>query len=261
MAFPSSAIPATNSFCVEFLGSTDSIPFEQAANMVRALLTPAKVGVRFNPDPKEYLESTLTVIQCDGLKPEVQPDASEDSLLVAMTSNPNPEAQNPELISNADLWLVYSDDSQNIESLILNWKKKGVGAIVSLHSNGVVWDSRNATFGQSQGFHIRRSGAQAENWNSGFGFFAAGLVHSLMEELLGENLFDKTSVELDWECVEMRPLHLGQAAESGITASLLSLENNAEDLLNKKGEALRRLRKQLQLWRGPEPQGWGNAGR
>ena len=229
--------------------------------MARALLMSTKVGLRFNPDPKESLESTLTVIQCDGLKPEARPDASEDSLLVAMTSNPNPEIQNPELISNVDLWLVYSHDSQQIESLISNWKKRGAGAIVVLHSDGVVWDSLNATFGQSQGFHIRHSGTQAEQGNSGFEFFAAGVIHSLMEELLGENLFDKTSVELDWECLEMRPLHLGKAAESGLAASLLSAEKNADNLLSKKGEALGRLREQLQLWRGPEPQGWGNAGR
>jgi hypothetical protein len=40
---------------------------------------------------------------------------------------------------------------------------------------------------------------------------AARITAALIRELLGENLFDKTLLRADRECLEMRPLRLGRA--------------------------------------------------
>jgi hypothetical protein len=305
MGIPGPAIPEHNSFCVHFLGSDEAF-----YNVSDALLKPFKVPVRHfkiesNLLPEEaFWKTTVAVVQMDDLlgnepaqnqifRTWLNHHARGECLLIAITSHLG--AEDAASLYSPDLWIVSSakktanpvpksPDDRVIESLAEAWIEQGAGAVAVFNAaEGSFCLSRNAVFGKSRGLcatpHPQDSFRESESrfhkpeFRS-LEFFAAGLVAALMEELLGENLFLKTTPSLERACLEVRPLHLTLAAESGMaTVKVLTAigtetftENTTMTLLDvlrkhQRGEVLDLLRQQLRVWRGPEPKAWGARGR
>ncbi len=261
MAFPASAIPAQNAFCVHCFGPENAGAFSVAADIATALLTPSKVPVHRNLPKEDTRKSTLTLIDGNTLVVE---EKSSRSILVAMSSESNPSGQNSDWIQTPDLWIVKTGEQKDPEALAEEWMKFGAGAVLIFHTSGkTAWLSRNSAFGHSLGASAPLSHRELKMGNESiaFGYFVGGALHALMEELLEDNLFSKTMVGVDRECLEMCPLHLHDTAESGLATTDLVFENNLEETLHKKGDALGKLRQRLHEWRGPESQPWGIGSR
>jgi len=248
-------------------------------------------------DSAENLEILGYVKREDG-RFEFPGDSLQKKFVIAYS---NFEVSKKDLIRTPDLWLVQftgsvlesTTEQAVLEAIAETWIAQGAAAVAVFNPHGAAcWISDSAVFGKSQGFYApfyaphsppslsATSSADPSSEGStaikstkispnSLSFFCAGLVQALIEELLGENLFLKTSVSVDRECLEVRPLHLARAAESGLAAhrvftgvfTEVFTENPGMTLLHKKGEALGKVRRQLLAWRGPEPKAWGNRGR
>src|SRR5690606_1120732 len=104
----------------------------------------------------------------------------------------------------ADLWVAEAQGDAAEERDA--WMRAGAGAVAVAGADGIAWASRNAVFGRSSG-----EVAAGHDPARRLGNAAARIVSTLIHELLSENLFDKTLVRADRECLEMRPLRLGRA--------------------------------------------------
>ena len=262
MAYPASEVPTHGSFRVHGFGDGDIL--RQAIHIAESLLEPLRIPVqgpsgRESPTPY-FWKATLALISTDGT-PEIErtfPDLEDrDPILlgIASSSKPSTDAFGTQ---SADLWIVPVENRDFIANTIKEWDAQGAGAVVAIHPSGsCAWSSRNTAFGQSHGFLERELSGES---NGLCGSFIGGISFALIEELLGDNLFNKTSVRVERECLEMRPLHLGRAVEAGLaTAAVVS--ENGETILDKRGELLGKLRQRLRDWRGPEPEAWGAHGR
>lgn len=127
-----------------------------------------------------------------------------DPLVIALRSG-SFAGLSPSTLSAADVWCVAT--GENPASVRDAGMLAGACAVSVIGPNGVAWASRNAVFGRSSGALESRESDGEER----LGTFAARIVASLLRDLLGENLFDKTLVRADRECLEMRPLRLGRA--------------------------------------------------
>ncbi len=271
MGFPGPAIPERNAFRVHFTGSDASFP---AA--AKILLDRFKIPFRHFesaeddlPD-EDFWETTLAVVQTENagdiqnraLGPWMQDHARPECLLVASTSHSDPSTEHKNWIQIPDLWVVQAAGKDSSEATAENWMEQGAGAVAVFHADGsAAWVSMNAAFAKSKGSKGQMAFEPDVGGESpGIGFFLAGATYALMEELLGENLFLKTCASLDRDCLEIRPLHLARAVESGMAAQCVFTENGGMTLLHKDG-ALDGMRRQLLAWRGPEPKAWGNRGR
>ena len=263
MSYPASEVSAHSSFRVHGFGN--GAVLRRAIVTASRLLEPLKVPVqgpsgRESPSPY-FWKATLTLISQEGISDldRVFPDLEDrDPLLIGIASASRPVlhalgSQTP------DLWCVPVEERDSVANVAGEWKSEGCGAVAAFHPSGIcAWSSHNAAFGKSQGFLQREvSGEHA----AACGNVIGGLAFALIEELLGDNLFNKTSVRVERECLEMRPLHLGSAVEAGLAAATLMAENNVTGERYVKGEALGKMRRLLRAWRGPEPQAWGAKGR
>lgn len=159
-----------------------------------------------------------------------------DPLLIALGAGLSPEALSSSVIRKPDLWIVttpvYTPEQEHgtsgVEDIAWSWSRAGAGAVCVLDAQGVAWRTGNAVFGRSRGARDARNLAddlpiapragRSGDASRALGTFAAGLAAGLMRDLLSENLFDKTLLRADRECLEMRPLRLGRAVLEGLAA-------------------------------------------
>jgi len=254
---------------------------------------------------KMLWETTLAVVQVDSAENleifgysqgsdsifEQKKDFQKPYIVIAYS---NFDLLNIDLRFTPDLWLVQLEEPIQelmteraaLEITAEKWIAKGATAVAVFSLDGAAcWISNSAAFGQSRGFYTPEFSSQPSQSTSlstsnsstpktptkealktaPLKFFCAGVVQALIEELLGENLFLKTSASIDRECLEARPLHLARAAESGLAAHQVFIETFTEPpgmtLLHHKDRLLDGVRQQLSAWRGPEPKAWGNRGR
>jgi hypothetical protein len=205
--------------------------------------------------------------QTEAVDPWMQAHAGGEHVWIALS----PSGDNPvpaKWMAAPDLWIVEAEGKVSLEALAEEWISRGAGAVVVFKpvNRSAFWISRNAAFGNSRGsLTPENSSPVPETELFPTGIFIAGLVQALVEELLGENLFLKTTYSRERACLEVSPLHLARAAESGLAAHAvlgeMFTERTAMTLLLKKGEYLGQVRARLRAWRGLEPKAWGARGR
>jgi hypothetical protein len=183
-----------------------------------------------------------------------------DPLLVALTARDAVEdfavSHDSSMIALPDLWCVSTLGAPFLESpedLAARWLEGGAKAVCVLTSGGVAWKSRGSVFGMSAGCRDHALDSTVDHAH-GPGIFAAGVVSGMLRELLGENLFDKTLIRADRECLELRPLRLGRAIEHGLAAMIFAP-------LQKSGGLAEASEARLALLRGPESKPWAHKGR
>jgi hypothetical protein len=256
MAVPAPAIPSGNAYAVNVASATRSAaagPLVEFACAAAPLLKPWKVPVRmhvsgdspainalrerlakagakpsgFSPAPSAeipgegFWKTTLVVVE--GRDDATDADANFwtreredkkvgwDPLVIALRSG-SLAGLSPSTLSAADLWCVATDeDPLTVRD---TWMQAGAGAVAVVGPHGVAWASRNAAFGKSYG------AMDADPASPIIGAFAARIVAALIRDLLGENLFDKTLVRADRECLGMRPLRLGRACGAPFAPAL-----------------------------------------
>lgn len=188
-----------------------------------------------------------------------------DCLLVAIALDESPGTLSAEQIRGPDLWIASGPDAAYVAR---SWRAAGAGAVAALDAFRAVWFSANATFGNSEGSKELSGGSPAEaaarEGTPPLPLFAAGIVDGMLEELLGESLFAKTTVRVERECLEARPLHLSRACETGlaVVAALNSADEAArERSFHKPGELTSHVRGHLTRLLTPEGTPWGTRGR
>jgi len=233
MGAPAPQTPVYNAYRVHFRSPTSAARSEQFLKDNKVV-----AGI-FNACDDFFFDATVCMIRVEDLA-ELKKKPNRNSLLICQGTG-LPNADWGERVQWPDLWLVENREEEEKSISVFDWMRAGAGAAVVFGNNSVYWDSHNGSFGHSHGdFPLQDVKGSLDS-------FTAGLVFSLMEELLGETLFDKTVVHLDREGLEMRPLRLGRAVQSGLAAM--------------SGEGLDSVRSKLGEWRGPVPQSWGGRTR
>lgn len=200
-----------------------------------------------------------------------------DCLLAALREANDPGAISPERLAHPDLWIARADAAPPGAPDASEWVRRGAGAAVVITPTKLTWASRNAVFGRSEGARVLapdpEAGApdapgSAPTALSGLAFAcgAAGLLTALFEDLLGDNLFDKSWVRVDRADLEARPLKLSRACATGAAAVAAARDGAPERLLLKHGDLTGRVRARLQEARRAEhpdgePKPWGSKGR
>jgi hypothetical protein len=247
MAVPAPTIPSGNAYAVNVASASEGR--EALADFTRAaapLLRPWKIPVKmhvagdspaltalresvvkagarvsgFSPAPSPDVpgegcwKTTIVVVEALGDAENFWTGEREDKkvgwdpLVIALRSG-SVAGLPSSALSAADLWVVNTENAtdENPVSVREAWMNAGAGAVAVTAPGEIAWASRNAVFGNSSGTVTADSnGSEAKA-----GAVAARIVASLLRDLLGENLFDKTLVRADRECLEMRPLRLGRA--------------------------------------------------
>jgi hypothetical protein len=186
-----------------------------------------------------------------------------DPLLVALCDAHAPADFPASMVGLPDLWCVHAPSKVAPEDLAARWMQAGAGAVCVMTLSGFAWQSNNAVFGQSSGC---QEGAAVASGASALGIFSAGIMSGVLRDLLEENLFEKTLVRADRECLEVRPVRLGRACLQGI-AALQAAHDGApaaifkNDLFKKNGGLAERTQQHLAQLRGPESKPWGSKGR
>lgn len=296
MAVPAPAIPSGNAYTVNVghaPGPSSPLPAFSAAAAL--LLRRWKVSVRmhvsgdnapvnalraslnaagakpsaFSPAPSAeipgegFWKTTATVVEAgpDGnfwAEERADKKVEWDPLLIALADRVS-RADLPSdlagLVGVPDLWCVAS------EATAADWIAAGAKAVCVLAPEAITWKSGGSVFGRSEGT-LARGPASPENSRRDLGIFAAGLVSGMIRELLGENLFDKTLIRADRECLEMRPLRLGRAAWHA-AAALEAVEalGKADATLIKGSGLAEETETRLAQLRGPESKPWAHKGR
>jgi hypothetical protein len=185
-----------------------------------------------------------------------------DPLLVALSGAAAPDGLTAAQIAKPDLWIVsLPDQTGNVPGeadVARRWLDAGAGAVCVVGRGLVAWHTIGAVFGQSSGSRAHPEGvspARAENPADGLGVFAAGVVTGLMRDLLSENLFDKTLLRADRECLEMRPLRLGAAVIDGLAALAAAADAPPGRGFPERAEAL------AVSLKGPASRPWAHKGR
>lgn len=238
----------------------------------------ARAGARtsaFSPAPapgaagEGFWKTTLAVVSASGngdfwWPPRADKKVEWEPLLVALCDARGgipgiPPAQ----FAAPDLWIMAAGD-EDVAAVRAEWEKRAGGALAILSPVGIAWFSRNAAFGNAEG--SRRFAEPVSVTEFSFGCFAGGVVAGLIEELLGENAFDKSIVRVERGELEARPLRVGKAAAWGgaaaRAAASLSPEETPRRLLHKDGDLLGRVRA---IRQADDPDGpskpWGSKGR
>jgi hypothetical protein len=297
MAFPASVVPSGNSYSVHVAGGDDLLTHAAAA--AGALLLPHKVDVRqhvagdspeasarrafltragtkasaFSPAPSPeipgegFWKTTLAVVRAAGgdrdfwWPPRADKKVEWECLRVALrAAEDGVEGLPADRLAWPDLWIVQAPEAGPDAA---EWIRRGAGAAAVFSPTKVTWASRNAAFGRSAG--ERGLGAPVPGAFA-LACGAAGLVAGLFEDLLGDNLFDKSWVRVDRADLEARPLRLSRACATGAAAASASGEDAPERLLHKNGDLAGRVRARLQEARRTEypegePKPWGSKGR
>lgn len=171
-----------------------------------------------------------------------------DPLLIALGTGVSPDTLPDFVLRKPDLWIVtptgsspeQGQDLTGVEDVAWSYSRAGAGAVCVLHPAGLAWHTGSAVFGRSRGTRALRGEDDADAGLSRalragdagerarlLGTLAAGVATGLMRDLLSENLFDKTLLRADRECLEMRPLRLGRAVVEGL-AALHALPESSE---------------------------------
>jgi hypothetical protein len=241
---PASQIPLRCAFRVAISG------YPETAELTADLLRPYGIPVTEISRPEgasgDFPGATLLLTRDAGWS--VAPDSKRGILVAAPGESP---AGEPAL--EPDLWIFSTGQSRETEGMGAGLLSRGGAGVLFSGEGWAAWESDNAVFGKSRGTFAPWTIVPRE---FRFPSFLAGLVFALIEELLGDDLFDKTSPRPERGCLEMRPLHLGAAVECGLAAIGASVVPAPGREL-----PLGRLRAQLRAWRGPEPQGWGRGSR
>jgi hypothetical protein len=306
MAIPASVIPSGNSYSVHVAGpgaadSPESDALAVAAASAAALLKIHKVDVRqhlagddararayrdfltrggtktsaFSPAPapgaagEGFWKTTVAVVSASGNRdfwwpPRAEKKVEWEPLLIALCDARGgipgiPPAQ----FAAPDLWIVASGDAGGTE-VLREWERRDCGAAAVLGPTGIAWSSRNAAFGNAAGSRPFAEAGPVTEFS--FGCFAGGVVAGLIEELLGENAFDKSIVRVERAELEARPLHVGKVAAWGGAAARAAARPSPGEtprrLLHKDGDLLGRVRA---IRHADDPDGpakpWGSKGR
>ncbi len=238
MAVPAPAIPSGNAYSVNVASASGpESPLVDFARAAAPLLKPWKIPVRmhvsgdsptlsalrgslvesgarpsgFSPAPSSgipgegFWKTTIIVVEGRDERDNEEENfwAREredrkvgwDPLVVALRSG-SFVGLSPATISAVDLWCVATGEDPAATRDA--WMAAGAGAVAVMGSGRSAWASRNAVFGRSSG-------------SADVATDPARIVAALIRDLLSENLFDKTLVRADRECLEMRPLRLGRA--------------------------------------------------
>lgn len=252
----------------------------------------------FSPAPSDdmpgegFWKTTVTVVEADAgekgrnfwAEERADKKVEWDPLLVALAARDAaedlPARHRSTMIALPDLWCVSTlgaSTPESAENLANRWVKAGAKAVCVLTATGVAWKSRGSVFGMSAGCRDQVGDSTLDNAQA-FGMFSAGVLSGILRELLGENLFDKTLIRADRECLEMRPLRLGRAVDQGVAALMaiaaasrrheagrpnqgLSPETANAAYLQKGGGLAEAAEARLALLRGPEPKPWAHKGR
>ena len=148
-----------------------------------------------------------------------------DPLLIALSNGALTQELPESVVRQPDLWIVSpSSEAQHhgaTADVARRWVDAGAGAVCVVGRDEIAWHTVGAVFGNAVGARNRVAPQPPENPSSAhdtLGVFAAGVVAGLLRDLLSENLFDKTLVRADRECLGMRPLRLGRAVIEGLAA-------------------------------------------
>jgi hypothetical protein len=253
-------------------------------NALRTLLNEAGAKASaFSPAPSPdipgegFWKTTMTVVEA---RPGVNFWAEEredrkvewEPLLVALADRESSAdyhvGLHGSLIGIPDLWCVSAlgvPTPESPDDTAARWIDVGAKAICVLTPHGIVWKSRGAVFGVSEGTRDLAADPMADKIADkarSLGIFSAGVVSGMIRELLGENLFDKTLIRADRECLEMRPLRLGRSVELGL-AALQAAENsgNPVSTLTRNGGLAEESDRLCTQMRGPESKPWAHKGR
>jgi|GEM_PF-3976068 len=243
----------------------------------------------FSPAPSPeipgegFWKTTMNVVE----RPDVAPDKTTglfwadergdkkvdwDPLLIALSPHVDPAGLTTTQIAKPDLWIISAHDAginKNCggDDVLRAWVRAGAGAVCVVTQDEVFWHTGNAVFGQSSG---SRKIIASESYTPGgdvprdqsagsqqtdLGVFAAGVVTGLMRDLLSENLFDKTLLRADRECLEMRPLRLSRAVLEGVAAHGAHRPGDSFKGFSERTESLR------VAHLGPESRPWAHKGR
>jgi hypothetical protein len=297
MAFPASVVPSGNSYSAHVAGGDDLLTRTAAA--AGALLLPHKVDVRlhvagdspeasarrafvtragakasaFSPAPapeipgEGFWKTTLAVVRAAGdgrdfwWPPRADKKVEWDCLRVALrAAEDGLDGLSEDRLAWPDLWIVQASEAAPDAA---EWIRRGAGAAAVFSPSKVSWASRNAAFGRSAG----ERGLEASlEGTFAFACGVAGVITGLFEDLLGDNLFDKSWVRVDRADLEARPLRLSRACATGAAAAAAAAEEAPERLLHKNGDLAGRARARLQEARRQEypegePKPWGSKGR
>jgi hypothetical protein len=186
-----------------------------------------------------------------------------DPLLVALRETASPENLTAAQIAKPDLWIIALNDGTPFEggedAVAQRWIHHGAGAVCVVSRDRVAWHTGAAVFGHSTGHRavgspvapVALEGISAQ----ALGVFAAGVVTGLMRDLLSENLFDKTLLRADRECLEMRPLRLAVAVVDGLAALAAAGDAPQTRGLPERAEAY------SVALKGPPSRAWAHKGR
>jgi hypothetical protein len=188
-------------------------------------------------------------------------------LLIALTDRVSPADLPSHVAQLPDLWCVSIPEhitSESVTSIASRWIAAGAKAVTVLSPGAIAWKSTGSVFGQSEGTQHFATPATMDPARDR-GLFTAGIVSGIFRDLLSENLFDKTLIRADRECLEMRPLRLGTAALNAAAAleAASILENSPEpkELLVKGSAFAETVDVRLNILRGPESKPWAHKGR
>jgi hypothetical protein len=198
-----------------------------------------------------------------------------DPLLIALSASASPDGLTTEQTQKPDLWVVSALETEQAgggEEALRVWVRAGAGAVCVLTRTEIFWQTGNAVFGQSSGSrkivnaaNVASDGDPVSNLTAPFsephselGLFAAGVIAGLMRDLLSENLFDKTMLRAERECLEMRPLHLSRALTEGLAAREAGLATQGAQGF--KGFAERTEARRV-AFLGPASRPWAHKGR
>ncbi len=189
-----------------------------------------------------------------------------EPLLIALADRVSPTEYAPGLTAIPDVWIVTSANASSPESsetIASRWNAAGAKAVCVLTTGTIAWKSTGALFGQSEGILELPTETTPDSPQTR-GVAAAGLVTGMLRDLLGENLFDKTLIRADRECLEMRPLRLGRAVLNA-AAALEALPTVATPTTVNpfvKGNGFAEATEgRLVALRGPESKPWAHKGR
>lgn len=296
MAVPAPAIPSGNAYTVNVAhAASEHSPLPAFAATAALLLRRHKVAVRmhvagdnpranalraglnaagakpsaFSPAPSPeipgegFWKTTVTVVEAAAgpnfwAGERADKKVEWEPLLIALTDRVSPADLPVGLAAIPDLWCVATNAENDPATLAARWIVAGAKAVCVLGPNTIAWNSTGAVFGQSEGSHAFSARPDTES-SRPLGTAAAGIVAGMIRELLGENLFDKTLIRADRECLEMRPLRLGRAVLNA-AAALEALPHVAHPLVKGSGFAEATENRFNEL-RGPESKAWAHKGR
>lgn len=215
-----------------------------------------------------------------------------DPLMIALTEDTAFARLAPPHIAKPDLWVVSAmepvtgqagqgADSGGSRDVVRRWVDAGARAVCVVDRDEVSWHTGSAAFGRSAGARarlsppspssaeIQREYSEGTLAPTALGVFAAGVVTGLMRDLLAENLFDKTLLRADRECLGMRPLRLGRAVIEGLAALEALAARDVSDTTGNSfaspGDALKGLAERAEARRvallGPPSRSWAHKGR